>query len=66
VESHLLGEGTKVMALYHLSDGNKKYLYASSVSVSNDEIAIRGNKNILVLMDGVQTQKTLRKVACCI
>lgn len=28
---------------------------ASSVSVSNDEIAIRGNKNILVLMDGVPT-----------
>ena len=28
---------------------------ASSVSISNDEIAIRGNKNILVLMDGVPT-----------
>ena len=28
---------------------------ASSVSVSNDEIAIRGNKNILVLLDGVPT-----------
>ncbi|WP_278703124.1 TonB-dependent receptor domain-containing protein [Butyricimonas virosa] len=27
----------------------------SSVSISNDEIAIRGNKNILVLMDGVPT-----------
>lgn len=26
---------------------------ASSVSISNDEISIRGNKNILVLMDGV-------------
>ena len=28
---------------------------ASSVSITNDEIAIRGNKNILVLMDGVPT-----------
>ena len=28
---------------------------ASSVSISNDEIAIRGNKNILVLTDGVPT-----------
>lgn len=28
---------------------------ASSVSISNDEIAIRGNKNILVLMDGIPT-----------
>lgn len=28
---------------------------ASSVSVLNDEISIRGNKNILVLMDGVPT-----------
>ena len=28
---------------------------ASSVSISNDEIAIRGNKNILVLLDGVPT-----------
>ena len=28
---------------------------ASSVSISNDEIAIRGNKNILILMDGVPT-----------
>ena len=28
---------------------------ASSVSISNDEISIRGNSNILVLMDGVPT-----------
>ena len=28
---------------------------ASSVSITNDEIAIRGNSNILVLMDGVPT-----------
>ena len=28
---------------------------ASSVSITNDEIAIRGNRNILVLMDGVPT-----------
>ncbi len=28
---------------------------ASSVNISNDEVAIRGNKNILVLMDGVPT-----------
>lgn len=28
---------------------------ASSVSISGDEISIRGNKNILVLMDGVPT-----------
>lgn len=28
---------------------------ASSVNISNDEIAIRGNKNILILMDGVPT-----------
>ena len=28
---------------------------ASSVSITNDEISIRGNKNILVLMDGVPT-----------
>lgn len=28
---------------------------ASSVSITNDEIAIRGNKNILILMDGMPT-----------
>ena len=28
---------------------------AAAVSISNDEISIRGNKNILVLMDGVPT-----------
>ena len=28
---------------------------ASSVSITNDEISIRGNSNILVLMDGVPT-----------
>ena len=28
---------------------------ASSVNISNDEISIRGNKNILVLLDGVPT-----------
>lgn len=31
---------------------------ASSVSISNDEISIRGNSNILVLMDGVPTTAT--------
>lgn len=31
---------------------------ASSVSIQNDEISIRGNSNILVLMDGVPTTTT--------
>ena len=31
---------------------------ASSVSISNDEISIRGNSNILVLMDGIPTTTT--------
>lgn len=31
---------------------------SSSVSIQNDEISIRGNKNILVLMDGIPTTVT--------
>lgn len=31
---------------------------SSSVSVQNDEVSIRGNKNILVLMDGIPTTVT--------
>jgi hypothetical protein len=31
---------------------------ASSVSIQNDEISIRGNSNVLVLMDGIPTTTT--------